>query len=171
MEDPRAIEDNAVVDPSCCCFAGGCGLGAGGTVWYATGRLHLGQAYLHCCSCLPSCLKNGLSGCNRNRLWESIRAKDKYRSYKIGSIGVAFNLNTLARDSRVSLAWTMVAPSVCRFGRTGKGLSMINYYAIARACSEHETWGGAEERTMYSPQMQSFFSVWYHQQMHLKRNA
>lgn len=61
---------------------------------------------------------------------------DMYRSYKIGSMGVAFSLNTLAGDCRVSLAWTIVAPSVCRFGRAGKALSMINY-CVGEI--EHET--------------------------------
>ena len=45
-------------------------------------------------------------------------------------MGVALSLKTLAGESRVSWAWTIVAPSVCRFGRVGKGLSMINYYAV-----------------------------------------
>ena len=46
-------------------------------------------------------------------------------------MGVAFSLNTLAGESWVSRAWMIVAPSVCRFGRVGNDLSMINYCAIA----------------------------------------
>jgi len=90
-------------------------------------------------------------------MWDRLRGESPaYRSYKIGSMGVAFSLNTLAGDSWVSLAWTIVAPSVCRFGRVGSGLSMINYYAIAWGVFEHETSSEVQERTMYSPQMQSF---------------
>lgn len=55
----------------------------------------------------------------------------------------------------MSLAWMMVAPSVCRFGSVGNGLSMINYYAIAWGLFERETSSKIGERTMYSPQMQS----------------
>lgn len=70
-----------------------------------------------------------MNGCNPQPLVgkESVT----YRSYRIGSMGVAFSLNTLPGDSRVSLAWMIVAPSVCRFGSVGKGLSMINYYQTA----------------------------------------
>ena len=44
----------------------------------------------------------------------------------------------------MSWAWTIVAPSVCRLGRVGKGLSMINYYAVAEEVFEHETWSGVQ---------------------------
>ena len=59
-------------------------------------------------------------------------------------MGVALSLKTLAGESWVSRAWTIVAPSVCRFGRVGKGLSMINYYAVAWKVFEHEMLSGAQ---------------------------
>ena len=59
----------------------------------------------------------------------------------------------------MSRAWTMVAPSVCRFGRVGNGLSMINYCAIARRAFEYEISSEIQKRTMYSPQIQSFYFV------------
>ena len=74
-------------------------------------------------------------------------------------MGVALSLKTLAGELWVSRAWTIVAPSVCRFGRVGKGLSMINYYAVAWKVFEHETSSGVQKRTIYSPQMQSFCYV------------
>ena len=98
--------------------------------------------------------EESMNGCNPQTL--AGKESVTYRSYRIGSMGVAFSLNTLPGDSRVSFAWMMVAPSVCRFGSVGNGLSIINYYPIAWRLFERDTSSKIAERTMYSPQMQSF---------------
>ena len=58
----------------------------------------------------------------------------------------------------MSRAWTIVAPSVCRFGRVGKGLSMINYYAVAWKVFEHETSSGFKTHDVF-PADAIFFIV------------